>query len=200
MHTPSVPTGRARALFAGAWMHHCEETRQQSQVRAYGSRRGWPIALGAVCRVPCLGAMGHRADAHSCSALSLAICPEFPHSSGGRACDQRVGTRRLTGRGGSGRARNLTFQTPSSRGVSFTSPTNEADASGVEMMEGGVGTSKSSMLGHIAGCCNTSGIPDLARTLFRATRGNMLLKHEEIEDMTSDDPDGIPPEPYTANP
>mmetsp|Transcript_64490 Transcript_64490/g.147744 ORF Transcript_64490/g.147744 Transcript_64490/m.147744 type:complete len:816 (-) Transcript_64490:112-2559(-) len=83
------------------------------------------------------------------------------------------------------------FQNAYTRGVSFTSPTQEADASGVEMMEGGGGAQKTGMLGHIAGCCATSGIADLARTLFRATRGNMLLKHEEIEDLNTDDHDAV---------
>lgn len=36
------------------------------------------------------------------------------------------------------------------------------------------------MLGHIAGCIPTANIHDMSQTLFRATRGNMLLKHEEI--------------------
>ena len=36
------------------------------------------------------------------------------------------------------------------------------------------------MLGHIAGCIPFANLKDFALTLFRATRGNMLLKHEEI--------------------
>ena len=59
------------------------------------------------------------------------------------------------------------------------------------MLEAGsTGTTKKGFLGHIAGVTNTSSIHDLSRTLFRATRGNMVMKHEEIESALSSDEEG----------
>jgi len=82
------------------------------------------------------------------------------------------------------------FQQAYSRGVSFTAPQNDADQ-GVELggmlEEGGGGAPRpGSVLGHIAGCIPTANIHDMSQTLFRATRGNMLLKHEEINATTYD--------------
>eukprot|EP00286_Rhodomonas_abbreviata_P027937 CAMPEP_0181303760 /NCGR_PEP_ID=MMETSP1101-20121128/8742_1 /TAXON_ID=46948 /ORGANISM="Rhodomonas abbreviata, Strain Caron Lab Isolate" /LENGTH=958 /DNA_ID=CAMNT_0023409379 /DNA_START=207 /DNA_END=3083 /DNA_ORIENTATION=- len=76
------------------------------------------------------------------------------------------------------------FQQAYSRGVSFTAPQTDPDQ-GVELtgMEEGItaGAPRAgSVLGHIAGCIPTANIFDMSQTLFRATRGNMLLKHEEI--------------------
>jgi len=75
------------------------------------------------------------------------------------------------------------FQQAYSRGVSFTAPQSDegTEMSGV-LEEGGAGGQPrpGSVLGHIAGCIPTANIHDMSQTLFRATRGNMLLKHEEI--------------------
>jgi len=51
------------------------------------------------------------------------------------------------------------------------------DDAGVEMadMEGG-GQRGASMLGHIAGCVPTENMQDMRLTIFRATRGNMLIR------------------------
>mmetsp|Transcript_38329 Transcript_38329/g.89254 ORF Transcript_38329/g.89254 Transcript_38329/m.89254 type:complete len:969 (-) Transcript_38329:211-3117(-) len=50
------------------------------------------------------------------------------------------------------------------------------------LMDDAEGQSKQGrkMLGHISGCIPFANLKDFALTLFRATRGNMLLKHEEI--------------------
>ncbi|KAJ1475824.1 V-type ATPase 116kDa subunit family-domain-containing protein, partial [Baffinella frigidus] len=72
-------------------------------------------------------------------------------------------------------------------GVSFTAPTDDAEGR-VEMSallddtEGGTqGRRSVSMLGHVAGCIPTANVHDFAVTLFRATRGNMHLKHQELD-------------------
>jgi len=76
------------------------------------------------------------------------------------------------------------FSSAYSRGVAFTAPSTREDGT-VEMtaMEDGMmGTRSQSMLGHIAGCIPSENVHDLSLTLFRATRGNMLLRHEDIND------------------
>ena len=56
------------------------------------------------------------------------------------------------------------------------------DSGATEMVDvEGIGTKKM-MLGHIAGCVPVANIPDMERTLFRATRGNMLLKYKPISE------------------
>jgi len=46
---------------------------------------------------------------------------------------------------------------------------------------GEVQTKPKGMLGYVAGCIPTENIKDFNRTLFRKTRGNMLLLHQEME-------------------
>ena len=73
-------------------------------------------------------------------------------------------------------------------GVTFTAPT-DSDLPGNELRSlldeaeaGGVArTQASRSLGHIAGCIPTENLKDFGLTLFRATRGNLLLKYEDIE-------------------
>ena len=63
----------------------------------------------------------------------------------------------------------------------------------VEMadMEGGQRAGAQHMLGHIAGCLPTENVQDMQLTLFRATRGNMVLKtdagQEEFYDPVKDE-------------
>mmetsp|Transcript_11318 Transcript_11318/g.28104 ORF Transcript_11318/g.28104 Transcript_11318/m.28104 type:complete len:978 (+) Transcript_11318:273-3206(+) len=70
-------------------------------------------------------------------------------------------------------------------GVTFTAP-SEGDGTGAELLnlldeaEAG-GRSTAGSLGHIAGCIPTANLRDFAVTLFRATRGNLLLKHDDID-------------------
>ena len=80
-----------------------------------------------------------------------------------------------------------------SRGISFTAPSDADEAARVEMRslldDSEAAAQKApSMLGHIAGCIPTTNMKDFGLTLFRATRGNMLLRHEEIADNTITDP------------
>ena len=71
------------------------------------------------------------------------------------------------------------------KGQALGKPTKGTDDMGGDMvglMEDADPTKAQSrkMLGHIAGCIPFANLKDFALTLFRATRGNMLLKHEEI--------------------
>jgi len=76
-------------------------------------------------------------------------------------------------------------------GVSFTAPTAGGDEDvgrgagemSALLEEGEQSRRPPSMLGHIAGCIPTHNVKDFAVTLFRATRGNMHLKHEELEEV-----------------
>mmetsp|Transcript_73893 Transcript_73893/g.119927 ORF Transcript_73893/g.119927 Transcript_73893/m.119927 type:complete len:960 (+) Transcript_73893:95-2974(+) len=67
-------------------------------------------------------------------------------------------------------------------GVSMVAPSRDGDG-GTEMadMEGGMGHRSQHMLGHIAGCVPYENFADMELTLFRATRGNMLLKKKDID-------------------
>jgi len=80
-----------------------------------------------------------------------------------------------------------------SRGISFTAPSDFDENVRVEMRSllddsEAMAQKAPSMLGHIAGCIPTANIRDFGLTLFRATRGNMLLRHEEISDSSLADP------------
>jgi len=65
---------------------------------------------------------------------------------------------------------------------SFTAPTAEGAGDVGSLLDDpeAAQTKQRKMLGHIAGCIPFANLKDFALTLFRATRGNMLLKHEEI--------------------
>ena len=77
-------------------------------------------------------------------------------------------------------------------GIDFTAPSSDDPRQEMAtlMEDGGEGgrTKQLSMLGHLAGCIPTANISDFKMTLFRATRGNMHLQHEEID--TRDLPEG----------
>ena len=71
-------------------------------------------------------------------------------------------------------------------GIDFTAPSAEDGRNEMATLmddggEGGGGRKQLSMLGHLAGCIPTANISDFKTTLFRATRGNMHLQHEEID-------------------
>ena len=72
-------------------------------------------------------------------------------------------------------------------GVDFTAPSQEEGRTEMATLleEGGGGEGggrrQLSMLGHIAGCIPTMNLGDFKMTLFRATRGNMHLQHEELD-------------------
>jgi vacuolar-type H+-ATPase subunit I/STV1 len=79
-------------------------------------------------------------------------------------------------------------------GVDFTAPSSEDGRTEMATLledggeAGGAGRKQLSMLGHITGCIPTANIGDFKMTLFRATRGNMHLQHEELD--SRDLPDG----------
>ena len=72
-------------------------------------------------------------------------------------------------------------------GIDFTAPSQEEGRTEMATLleEGGGGEGggrrQLSMLGHIAGCIPTANLGDFKMTLFRATRGNMHLQHEELD-------------------
>jgi V-type H+-transporting ATPase subunit a len=63
----------------------------------------------------------------------------------------------------------------------MVSPSTGGDGTEMTDLEGGFRGGAQSMLGHIAGCVPTTNIPEMELTLFRATRGNMMLKHTAID-------------------
>mmetsp|Transcript_16738 Transcript_16738/g.45622 ORF Transcript_16738/g.45622 Transcript_16738/m.45622 type:complete len:411 (-) Transcript_16738:1657-2889(-) len=76
--------------------------------------------------------------------------------------------------------------------ISFNAPTTD-DEDRVEMRslldDSEAQTQKvMGMLGHISGCIPTANLRDFGLTLFRATRGNMLLRHEDISESSLADP------------
>jgi vacuolar-type H+-ATPase subunit I/STV1 len=79
-------------------------------------------------------------------------------------------------------------------GIDFTAPSSEDGRTEMATLledggeAGGAGRKQLSMLGHITGCIPTANISDFKMTLFRATRGNMHLQHEELD--SRDLPDG----------
>jgi len=78
-------------------------------------------------------------------------------------------------------------------GISMTAPSAPDEGVRVEMMSPlldeaeGQTRRPPSMLGHIAGCIPTTNVHEFAVTLFRATRGNMHLKHEELNQAGPDE-------------
>ena len=66
-------------------------------------------------------------------------------------------------------------------GVGMVAPTTGGDGTEMTDLEGGLRAGSQSMLGHIAGCVPSANIPEMELTLFRATRGNMMLKHVSVD-------------------